>query len=433
MTTSSRDPCLGDSQGPDNVRTIASRANQTLSYRSNLQVGPADVPKQRRLGLRSVTDGALFWGGTIAIGLSTAVLLAVLSRHLHHQGFSSLSTLIALFFVASLIPSGIPLRSAALEVDGAPRMNLTRWHYAALVGVGALVSPVVAYLLHLPVLSVMFVAAQVVVTIPLANRRGVLIAAHRFDAMGANLFLESWVRVTLGIVGGLLWGLNGVAVALAVATGIALLTVPTSSVSHTPTHRRITSMFHTWLALVLLGLLVQMDIFLAPSVMSHAAATKYDVAALTSRAVYLVLVAISTLIFPYVRVHARRRTVVLSAAATLAIGLALTLVLVALRHLIGTVLEQDTASLAVLIALGAAMSVAGATGVVINGGIALGVARPWPPLLFGIAGVVAFGMTRPSPLAFSLVVLASQVVTLGLTAQICLRRPRDRSMEPIAL
>ena len=59
---------------------------------------------------RTTVGGVLLWGGTVSIGVSTVVVLAALSRHLHHQGFAGLATLFGLFFVASLIPSGIPLR-----------------------------------------------------------------------------------------------------------------------------------------------------------------------------------------------------------------------------------------------------------------------------------------------------------------------------------
>ena len=81
-----------------------------------------------------------------------------------------------------------------------------------------------------------------------------------------------------------------------------------------------TTMFHTWIALALLGLFVQLDILLAPSGLSKEAATHYDLAAVPSKGVYLVLVAASTFIFPYVRVRAQRKTVIAAALATLILG-----------------------------------------------------------------------------------------------------------------
>ena len=372
-------------------------------------------------GLKITAGGVLLWGGTVAIGVSTVVLLAVLSRHLHHQGFTGLSTLFGLFFVASLIPAGIPFRAAALAVDGAPPMRMTATHVGLLAAAGAAVSPIVAYALHLPVLAVLLVAAQVIVAIPLAIRRGSLIAAHRFDLMGGNLFLESATRVALGMLAGLAWGLDGLSLGLAVATGIALIAVPSRRSSPVRTARQMTSLLDTWLALVLLGLFVQLDILIAPSVLTHSAATRYDLAAVPSKGVYIVLIAVSTLIFPYVRIHAQRRTVVLAAAATLILGLTVTGILAALRGTIAAILGQNVASLPLLIALGAAMSIGGATGIIINGGIALGVARPWPALVVGMACLLACWFAHPSAAVFGVVVLAAQAGTLLITAWVCLR------------
>ena len=86
---------------------------------------------------------------------------------------------------------------------------MTGPQYAVMVAAGAAISPLIAFALHLPVLAVFFVSLQVIVAIPLAIRRGSLIAVRRFDSMGGNLFLEGGTRIVLGTVAGLLWGLNG--------------------------------------------------------------------------------------------------------------------------------------------------------------------------------------------------------------------------------
>ena len=199
---------------------------QTLRS-AHLEKGPAATRSHHHAGMGTATaKGLVLWGGTVSIGFSTVVLLAVLSRHFHHDGFARLSSLFGLFFVASLIPSGFPLRAAALAVDGAPPMRMTARGTALCVTVGAVVSPLIAYLLHLPVIAVLCVAAQVILAIPLSMRRGLLIAAHRFDAMGGNQFLESAFRIALGVVLGLAWGLSGTAAGLAIATAVALLAVP---------------------------------------------------------------------------------------------------------------------------------------------------------------------------------------------------------------
>ncbi len=371
----------------------------------------------------------MLWGGTVSIGFSTVVLLAVLSRHFHHGGFARLSTLFGLFFVASLIPSGLPLRAAALAVDGAPPMRMTARGMALCVAAGAVVSPLIAYLLHLPVIAVLCVSAQVVLAIPLSMRRGLLIAAHRFDAMGGNQFLESAFRIALGVVLGLTWGLSGTAAGLAIATAVALLAVPRQAPSAVRIARQMTSLLDTWLSLVVLGLFVQLDILIAPRVLGQSAATRYDLAAVPAKGVYLVLVAVSTIIFPYVRVHAKRRTVVLTSAATLGLGLAVSVALVALRGPIAALLGQNVASARLLLALGAAMSLAGTTGIVINGGIALGVGRPWPPCVLGMSCLIGCVFVSPHVWVLGAAMLAAQFGTLLVTTWVCLRRHPATSVQ----
>jgi hypothetical protein len=371
---------------------------------------------------KATTGGILLWVGTTSIGVSTVVLLAVVSRHMHHHGFAGLSTLFGLLFVASLIPSGIPLRAAALIVDGAQPMRLPASRLLFLGVIGALFAPLVAFLLHLPVLAVVFVVAQILVALQLAIRRGSLIASQRFTAMGGNLLLEGGSRIVVGAAAGVLWGMTGLAAAIAVTTAIAMVTVPVREVHSVAVPRPITSMFHTWLALVIAGLFVQMDVLLAPSGLSKVAATRYDLAAVPSKGVYLLLAAVSTFIFPYVRVRARGWTVVLAALATMGLGVAVTGMLLPLRGIVSQIVGQSVASAPLLIILGAAMSIAGATGIVIYGGIALGVARPWPPLLPGLVCLFVVWLSRPSALSFGVVVLATQGGTLLLTTWYCLIR-----------
>jgi hypothetical protein len=375
------------------------------------------------------TGGVLLWAGTTSIGASTVVLLAVVSRHMHHRGFAGLSTLFGLLFVASLVPSGIPLRAAALIVDGAQPLRIKAKYFLGLGVIGALCSPLVAFVLHLPVLAVVFVAAQILVALQLAIRRGSLIAYKRFSAMGLNLLLEGGSRIIVGTAAGLLWGMTGLAGAIAVTTAIAMVTVPVRETHSVAVARPMTSMLHTWLALVLVGLFVQLDVLLAPSGFSKVAATRYDLAAVPSKGVYLLLAAVSTFIFPYVRVRPRARTVVLVALATLGLGVAVTGALLPLRGTLSQILGQSMASAPLLGILGVAMSIAGATGIVIYGGIALGVARPWPTILPGIACLLLAWLSRPTPLSFGVVVLAAQLGTLLLTTWYCLmRRSKGRHL-----
>jgi hypothetical protein len=372
----------------------------------------------------------MFWGGTVALGVSTVVLLAVLSRHLHHEGFAGLSALLGLLFVASLIPSGVPLRAAALAADGHPPPRMTIKVFVLFAVPGIAVSPLIAYVLHVPVLAVDLIVAQVIAAIPLAIRRGAFIADHRFTALGVNIFIEAGSRIVLGTAGGLVYGITGLAAGLALATLVALFVLPVAPPYVVTAHRPMTSLVDTWLTLVLLGLFVQLDILMAPSGLSKLAVTQYDVAAVPSKGVYLLLAAASTFVFPYVRVRAQRRLVVVAAIATLALGLSITALLILSRSTIGDVLGQAAATPLLLLALGGAMSVAGATGVIVNCDVALGVARPWPPLLLGILAIVGVWIARPSASAFATAVLAAQAGTFLISLWVCLRGKRRLTAPP---
>ena len=381
------------------------------------------------LGKQVARGGALVWCGMVALGLSTVILLAVLSRQLHQQGFAGLSAVFGLLFIASLIPSGIPLRSAALIADGAPPPRITRKIVIPSLLAGAAISPLLGYLLGLPTLSVTLIVAQVLLSFPLAIRRGGLIAFHRFTALGTNMLLEAILRVALGSVAGFLWGINGLVAGLALATLLALLILPTTPVTAAQRPRPLTPMFDTWFSVVLLGVLVQMDILLAARALSRTAAVQYDVAAVPAKGVYLVLAAVSLVVFPYVRSKAQARSVVIGAMATMVLGLAVTSLLVVFRGVIGHILGQASAPFWLLICLGCAMSIAGATGVIVNCDVALGIARPWPPLLLGLFALCAIWFSRPTAAALGATVLGVQAFTLLLSLWVCLHGQRGSVMD----
>ncbi len=377
--------------------------------------------------------GIVLWCGTVSLSLSTVLLLAVLSRHLHHQGFAGLSTLFGLMFIASLIPSGIPLRAAALISDGEPPPSFTARRLTPAFLAGMIASPVLGYALGLPFLAVALLVVQVLISFPLGVRRGALIALRRFTALGGNMMIEATLRVALGSLAGFLWGISGLVAGLAVATLVALVVLPSATPRVAEHPRPLTSMLDTWLTIVLLGVLVQLDILLAARGLSKTGATRYDVAAVPSKGVYLVLAAVSILIFPYVRARAQRKVVVIGAMITMGLGLMLTGGLVVFRGLIGEVLGQSVASTFLLVALGCAMSLAGATGVIVNCDVALGITRPWPPLLLGLIGLFACWLAGPTVTQLAVSVLAVQACTLLLSLWVCLRGHLGSSLHPTDL
>lgn len=65
-----------------------------------------------------------------------------------------------------------------------------------------------------------------------------------------------------------------------------------------------------------------------------------------------------------------------------------------------------------------------------SGDIALGIARPWPPFLIGIAMLVGCWSSRPSALACGVVGLMAGVTTLLATSWVCLHPRPDHVTVP---
>lgn len=364
---------------------------------------------------RVASGGAILWGGTVAFGASTAVLLAILSRH-HSVSFAALSALLGLSFVMALVPSGVQLRAAALVADGFAVPRISARFLATVTAVGFALSPIIGLILRVPAVAVALITIQLVVALPLASRSGALIGVHRFEALGVNMVIESAARVGLGALGGLTLGIPGLAGGLALATIVALIALPSVPPDSNAVERPTTSLFNASVTLVLLGFFVQMDVLMAPSGLTHAGATYYDLAALPSKGVYIVLLAAGPMVFPFVRRNASAKLILLAASGTLLFGLMVTAVLLPLRHVIGIVLNQATPSLLLMAVLGSAMAAAGTSAVLLNAGVARGVARPWPPLALGMIAITVSWASHPSAITFALTVLGAQTGTMLLCA-----------------
>jgi hypothetical protein len=364
---------------------------------------------------RLATGAAAFWAGTVAFSASTVILLAVVGRHPGHGGFEGLSALLALLSAGSVVPLAVMLRAAAAVADGQSPPAISRWLLWSIVLAGLVLAPWSGDVLHIPAAAILPMVLQLLVAIVLASRRGVLLAAHHFAELGVNLGLEAVARILFAGVLGLTVGIAGVGVGCCLATIVAVALLPTRSVTAVERDRPVTSLLDTSLALVLVGLFVQLDVLLAPSALSTAAAKRYDIAAIPSKGVYLVLLAAGPLVFPFVRRSGRRRLIALATAGTIGMGFVVTGLLVASRPLIGVTLGQADPSANLLSALGAAMALGGGTAVLMNAAVARGVARPWPAVALAIVGLTAYSRSRPDPLSFALAMLVAQAAAAILS------------------
>jgi hypothetical protein len=373
---------------------------------------PLRLPRVRRLA----TGAAAFWVGTVAYTLSTVIIIAVVGRGSGQGGFEGLTAVLALLSVGSVVPVAVMLRTAAVVADGEAVPRLSSWLLRGFVVAGLALAPLSGAVLHVPAAAIPLMVLQLLIALPLANRRGVFLAARHFSDLGINLSVEAAVRIVLASLLGLTLGVTGVAVGCCLGTVVAVVLLPSRSVGALTTGRPVTSLLHTSLALVLVSLFVQLDVLLAPSGLSTAAAKRFDVAAIPSKGVYLVLLAAGPIVFPFVRQSGRRRLVGLATAGTVAIGCVATAVLVAARPLIGKTLGQAAPSASLLWTLGAAMALGGGTAVLMNAAVARGIERPWPAVALAILGLIAYSRSRPGPVSFAVAVLLAQAAAVSLSA-----------------
>ena len=120
----------------------------------------------------------------------------------------------------------------------------------------------------------------------------------------------------------MLFGATGLAFGLCAGTAIALLALPDWRTDVTLQDRPRTSLTATSASLALLGLFVQLDVLIAPSVLAHRAATSYDLAAVPSKGVYLALLRHRSQHLPLHHGRPNRRLVLGAAAVALAFGAA---------------------------------------------------------------------------------------------------------------
>ena len=172
--------------------------------------------------------------------------------------------------------------------------------------------------------------------------------------------------MSLGALGWWFAGITGLAAGITASIALVLLLSRHQHVGAGGAERPLTSLLDTSLTLGLLGLLTQLDILVVPSGLGATAAAHYDLAAVPSKGVYLVLLAAGPFAFPFVRRDRGRRLIGVAAFLTLSVGLIVTAVLVLFRGDIGIVLGQNPPRPFLLLVLGAAMSCAGTTNLILN-------------------------------------------------------------------
>jgi arabinofuranan 3-O-arabinosyltransferase len=369
----------------------------------------------RYLGLaqvRSFVPVGLFWTGTLALNASTVVVLAILSHHGVEGGLPGVSAVLALSLVMAVVPGALQLRAAAdaAELGRAPRVP---WRFFAPICLLVLVaSPLVAWGASIPLVAGILVALQLPPAITLSVFRGELIGRRRFGAAGANLLIDASVRLTAGIALGLAWGPAGVAAALVLATLAALATVWGRTDLGTIAAGR--PVLASGLALAAVGLLANVDLLLAPRVLGHAGADRFDVAALPAQGIFVALFAASWVAIPGARERAQTtRQALRPVASTLMLGAGGTLALLLLRPFLGEVVGRSDPATSILIPLAIAKAMVAACAVSVNVAVARGVRGAWvaPLAATGLLAMLAV-ILQPGAVPLAYLVLAGEAAAL---------------------
>jgi hypothetical protein len=353
---------------------------------------------------------AVFWGGTLAFGLSSVAVLAVLSHRLGEGGLAGPTTVLALSLVLAVLPGAVQLRVAAAA---AARSGLSPVPWLAVGGLTLALlalAPALAYPLAVPAEAFALVALQLPAAVVLATRRGLLIGSGRLSAAGASLALEALGRLLAGVWLGVELGTTGLALAVGVATLLALAGTPGGGRPAALRGASVTTLGHTLLAVGMIVLLTNVDLLLAQRTLGSAGADSYDVAAVPAKAVFLMLFAATWLAVG--AAHTGRLGPFGPPLATVSLGVLLTGALLGLRPLIAAVLGRGEPDALLLAVLGLAMALAGAASVACSMAVARGRARPWPPAAAAVGVIALVSLLHPSPLGFAAAVLVANAGAL---------------------
>ena len=127
----------------------------------------------------------------VAVAGSTFVVLAVLSHHFGAGELSAASVVLGLITVVAVVPGAVQLRSTAVAAAGTESVR-PPWRVAAGAGATlAVVSPLLAAMLSVPVVAVLLVAVELLFAVPLSVARGTLIGRGELGMAGLSFALEA--------------------------------------------------------------------------------------------------------------------------------------------------------------------------------------------------------------------------------------------------
>lgn len=175
-------------------------------------------PAARRAG----GDQLVMALGQLGAGAGNLAFTLVMARVLAPGAFAQLTAFLALYLLVNL-PMASITAGATLAPDGARALRArVRWASAGIGAVLLAASPVLAPLLHLPVILVLALGLSAPCAGPLALERGRLYGRSRHLRIVASMLAEPAVRLSLGVALALSVGAVGGALGVMVAGYAAL-------------------------------------------------------------------------------------------------------------------------------------------------------------------------------------------------------------------
>jgi len=291
----------------------------------------------------------------VALGLAVAQVLAYLlnvaaARLLGPQTYGALAALMSVLLITSTVALGLQAaigrRVAAAGAEERPGLasSLTRATRLTALGLGALalaVSPLITGLLRL---ESWVPAALIALTIGVftvgGSQLGIAQGGERFGRLG-GLYASSQLFRTLGALGGAVIGgtLTGTLLGLLAGTVLgvvmghwivrALIAGPPA-----PVPGFAADAWHATHALLALFVLTNMDVILARVFLDPLEAGIYAVGVLVAKVAFFLPQFVIVIAFPAMARRQDRRSVLLAASVTAALGLAVTAVVVAFGPLV---------------------------------------------------------------------------------------------------
>ncbi|GIU84003.1 MAG: hypothetical protein KatS3mg008_0778 [Acidimicrobiales bacterium] len=364
---------------------------------------------------RTATAG--FWLANVSVSAATFATVVVLARVLPVGELARVSAVVSLSFVMATVPGALQTRAAALRAsDGvvvAP--DPARVRQLALLSLAA--GAAASWLLDLPLLVASVCAAQVVPAVLVSARRGVLIGSGDLGPVTKNHVLEALSRSCGGILGGALWGPEGVALALFFTWWVAELHIRRHSPQpevyvHPLGHlRSLASVGFTTLA-------VHSDVLLASRLSDPADADVYAAAALISKGVFIALFAAGWLAIPAAAGAVEKRALLGRVAATVGIGASLVVAVTVGAPALAFVTGRQIPQWSLVLPTALAMAVAGGSWV----GSQLLSSRDddaawWSPLTATVVLSVGWTITQPGPEGLAVLTLIAHLVACAMSCR----------------